>query len=274
VVGLVLLGLVAVLVIPSLTDLEVPGRTPSGTARPTPSGSSTTPGTPSASPTPTMPSDPKDVLKKNPIYALKVPARCGSQSIPASAAAFRTQVKALVNCENVAWKKALASTPVKFAKPKITFYGTRTNSPCGKLGSTFPAAYCSANRTLYFSTASYQQGRYFRLAVAEFAMHEYAHHVQELADILSSSWAMDESSSATSRRIELQAHCMAHYQMTHSGMGYSSADRSDLEYQFGYTNDSSGHGSTTAQRYWGRRGLSGGTIGACNTWSVKPRLVR
>ncbi len=272
VVGLILLGLVAVLVLPSLGDLQVPGLGPSATSRPSPHASSTK--KPSSKPTATMPTDPKDILKKNPIYALKVPAKCDYEGRPATATAFRAQVKALVGCENAAWKKALASTPVRFEKPKITFYGSRTSSPCGKLGSTFPAAYCGPNRTLYFSTASYQQGRYYRLAVAQFAMHEYAHHIQQLAEILPSSWVMDENAATTSRRIELQAHCMAHYQLTHSGLGFTSSDRSDLEYQFGYTNDASGHGSTTAERYWGRRGLSAKTIGACDTWSVKPRVVR
>jgi predicted metalloprotease len=279
-VGVIMLGLVAALVLPSLNQLQATGRQPSHSARPTPTGSSPTGkptkkpnGSPTPTPTSTMPSDAKSVLRKNPIYALKVPAHCEYQTSPLTAGIFRAQVKALVKCENTAWQKALASTPVEFGKPKIRFYGTRVSSPCGKLGSTFPAAYCSSNRTLYFSTASYTQGRYYRLAVAQFVMHEYAHHVQTLSSILPSSWALGESSSATSRRIELQAHCMAHYQLTHSSMGYNSSDRGDLEYQFGYTNDAKGHGSTTAERYWGRRGLSAGTIGACNTWSVKAGKV-
>ncbi len=272
VVGLVLLGLVAVLVLPSLDVFQTPSGTPSRTAHPAPTGTSTK--KPGTAPKPSMPTDPKDILKKNPVYALTVPARCSYRGRPSSPAAFRSQVKLLVGCENAAWKKALSATPVEFTKPKVTFYGTRVASPCGKLGSAFPAAYCGSDRTLYFSTASYRQGRYYRLAVAQFVMHEYAHHIQQLAEILPSTWVMDETAAATSRRIELQAHCMAHYQLTHSGLGYSPADRADLEYQFGYTNDASGHGSATAERYWGRRGLSAKSIGACNTWSVKPGVVR
>jgi predicted metalloprotease len=220
-----------------------------------------------------MPTDQKELLKSNPIYALKVPAKCPDQGRPSSKAAFRAQVKALMDCENAAWKKALAVTPVEFSKPKVEFYGTKTKSACGTLGSTFPAAYCSADKTMYFATAAYQQGRYYRLAVAQFVMHEYAHHVQQLADITPSSVALRESDALTSRRIELQAHCMAHYQLTHSDLGFDSLDRSDAEYQFGYTNDPKGHGSVKAERYWGRAGLNGSTIGACNTWKVKPSKV-
>jgi predicted metalloprotease len=221
-----------------------------------------------------MPSDPKVLLKQNPIYRLKAPADCPDQSPPTSRTRFRSQVKALVRCENAAWKKALAKSPVTFAAPKVTFYSASAKTPCGRLGTTFPAAYCSTNRTLYFSTAAYAQGRYYRLAVAQFVMHEYAHHVQELAGIFSSSWALDEKSSTTGRRIELQAHCMAHYQLVHSGVGFGSRDRTDAEFQFSYTNDATGHGSVRAERYWGRRGLAATTIGACNTWKVGAAKVK
>jgi predicted metalloprotease len=274
-VCLVVLGLAASLALPWLTHLQAPGR--AATAAPTRSSATSKAGTtPSsgATPTATMPSDPATVLKKNPVYALRVPASCPAQKIPASAAAFRSQVKALVACENAAWKKALAATPVAFSAPKVRFYGASTRSPCGKLGSTYPAAYCTSDHTLYFSTASYRQGRYYRLAVAQFVMHEYAHHVQELAGIFTASSSMSEASSVTTRRIELQAHCMAHYQLTHAKISFSARDRADAEFQFGYTADPKGHGSTTAERYWGRRGLSASTIGACNTWSVKASVVK
>ena len=221
-----------------------------------------------------MPIAPLDVLKKNPIYALKVPANCDYQGTPVSQAAFRRQVRKLVDCQNAAWKKALAPTAVTFHKPSVKFYSSSTASPCGKLGASFPASYCTADSTLYFSGASYLQGRYFRLSVAGFVMHEYAHHVQEVAGIFGATGAMKESASAISRRIELQAHCMAHYELTVSGVGYGATDNRQIEYQWDYTNDPKGHGSTTAERFWGRRGLDGKTIGACNTWSAKASRVK
>ncbi|MFT4108901.1 neutral zinc metallopeptidase, partial [Propionicimonas sp.] len=271
VVAVVLVGLVGAVVVPSLTGLQAvgPSSRHSPTASPSPSA-----GTPSPRSTASMPSDPEMVLKKNPVYALKVPADCPSQRIPTSPARFRAQVKALTSCENAAWRSALASTPVAFSKPKVKFYGSSTSSPCGRLDSAFPASYCSSDRTLYFSTASYQQGRYYRLAVAEFVMHEYAHHVQQLAGIFDSSWVTGEGDMLTSRRIELQAHCMAHYQLTHSRLGFSASDRADSEYQFGYASDASGHGSVKAERYWGRRGLAATSIGACNTWKVARAVVK
>ena len=221
-----------------------------------------------------MPTDPEVLLHRNPVYAIAVPARCPEQRPPSTRAAFRSQVRALVACANVAWKKALAKTPVAFAKPRVSFYGSSTPSPCGRLGDAFPAAYCSADRTLYFATAAYRQGRYYRLAVAQFVMHEYAHHVQELTGIFGSSRSVQEQAAVTSRRIELQAHCMAQYHLTHSGLDFGGQDRADAEYQFGYTNDAAGHGSVKAERHWGRRGLAAATIGACNTWKVKASKVR
>lgn len=265
VVALPVLGRGAAISVP---EPARPTNRPTGTAKPTGSAK------PTSSPSATMPTDPKVLLKANPLYALKVSADCPDQRPPTSRTGFRNQVKALVKCENAAWKKALAKSPVPFAAPKVTFYTSATKSPCGRLGTTFPAAYCSTNRTLYFSTAAYAQGRYYRLAVAQFVMHEYAHHVQELAGIFSSSWVLDEKSSTTGRRIELQAHCMAHYQLVHSAIGFGSRDRADAEFQFSYTNDAAGHGSVKAERYWGRRGLAATTIGACNTWKVAASRVK
>ena len=221
-----------------------------------------------------MPANPLNVLKKNPVYALKVPAKCPYQSMPDSQAAFRKQVGKLVDCENAAWKKALAPTAVEFSKPKVKFYGSSAKSPCGKLGTNFPASYCTGDSTLYFSVQSYVQGRYFRLSVAGLVMHEYAHHVQNLAGIFDATDALDESYAVTTRRIELQAHCMAHYALVVSKVGYNSLDRRELEYQWSYTSDPKGHGSAKAEAYWGGRGLAGKTIGACNTWSVKAARVK
>lgn len=283
VTGVTLVALIATVAVPWLTVTAPPSRSGSGPVVPAPATAptaSTTPTeTPSPSPTPTtptptMPTDPDEVLKQNPIYALKVTAKCPQQRIPSSQSAYREQVRALVDCQNKAWKKALAKTPVKFSKPKVKFYATSTKSPCGKLGTQFPASYCSANHTLYFSRAAYEQGRYFRLSVAHFVIHEYAHHVQELADILGPATLTIKNSSELSRRIELQAHCMAHYGLTNSGLNFSAADRRDAEYQFAYTNDPKGHGSTKAERYWGERGLDAKNIGTCNTWKAKASRVK
>ncbi len=277
IVGVVLLGVVAVLAVPFVTNLQLPADPDQNWPVPSqssPGSKSSSSPKPTGSPTATMPSDPEDVLKKNPVYAIKVPAECPAQSIPSGKASFRTQVKALVDCENTAWRKALAATPVTFSKPKVVFYNTTQASPCGRLGTVYPAAYCTGDRTLYFSTAAYAQGRYYRLAVAQFVMHEYAHHVQELAGIFDADLALDEKPAVTTRRIELQAHCIAHYQLTHSDIGFSASDRADAEFQFSYTTDAKGHGSAAAERYWGRRGLGGSKIGVCNTWKAPASRVK
>ena len=274
-------SLIAALAVPMLTQLpsrhggsSTPSASPGGTPTTRPTASPSPGSTPTPKPTATLPSDPLDILKKNPVYALKVPAKCPYQSMPGSQAAFRKQVSKLVDCENAAWKKALAPTAVEFSKPKVKFYSSSVKSPCGKLGTHFPASYCTSDSTLYFSVQAYLQGRYYRLSVAHLLMHEYAHHVQNLAGIFESTYAMDEASAVTTRRIELQAHCMAHYALTVSGVGYNSVDNREIEYQWGYTNDPTGHGSTKAETFWGKRGLNGKTIGACNTWKVKASRVK
>lgn len=277
--GFVAVGLLFTLAPQSLDWLPTPG---GGVRAPLPSSRGPEPTvsvpTSTASPTPTtgptLPTDAEDLLKNNPIYKLKVPAACPPQQIPRSRTAFRLQVKALVSCENKAWAKALAKLQGVFSKPKVKFYTSSTKSPCGQLGVRFPASYCNSNETLYFSDAAYLQGRYYRLSVAGFVFHEYAHHVQALTKILEASWWPKDSAAVVNRRIELQAHCIAHYQLTHAGVDFSSADRREIERQFNHTNDAKGHGSTTAERYWGRRGFGATTIGACDTWSAKAAKVK
>ena len=284
VAAVVAVSLIAAIAVPALTQL--PGRRGGGptaapsapqataVAKPTGSTTPTAKPTPSPTPTPTMPSDPLVVLKKNPIYALKVPATCAYQGMPNSQASYRKQVGKLLACQNAAWKKALAPTAVEFGKPKVRFYSTSIKSPCGRLGTTFPASYCTGNSTLYFSSAAYAQGSYFRLSVASFVFHEYAHHVQNLAGLFEAMGAMKESAAVTKRRIELQAHCVSHYAFTVSRVGIGSSDIRAIEYQWDHTSDAKGHGSTRAERYWGQRGLDAKTIGACNTWSVKAAKVK
>jgi len=273
-IAVLVVGGLAVVVAVHFMGGRAPGliTAPSPTSTQKPSVSSS--GKPTGKPTPTMPSKPIDVLKKNPIYALKVVAKCPAQSVPATAAAFRKQVKSLVECQNKAWQKALAKTAIEFTKPKIQHYTSSSKSPCGTLGTNFPASYCTADQTLYFSKASFTQGRYYRLAVAEFVIHEYSHHIQTLAKIFNNTEAMKERDASISRRIELQAHCMAQYGLTHSDLSFTAADRADLEYQFGYTSDAEGHGSAKAERYWGLRGLNADNVGACNTWTAKAGRVK
>ena len=281
--GWILLGLLAALLMtgmiltalnPTVTELRTSstGRQPTA-GRPT-TTAPTTP-TPGSSKPMELPDGEKDRLIKNPLYSLRVQAACPSQRVPSSQTAFRKQVKALVDCENKAWSKALSAiSGVTFVAPTVKFYSTSTKSPCGRLNSAYPASYCTGDRTLYFSRAAYLQGRYYRTSVAQFVMHEYAHHVQELVSIFDSSDALAESAAVTTRRIELQAHCMAHYAMTHSSIGFGAADRRDAEYQFDYTTDARGHGSPKAERYWGVRGLQAGNVGACNTWKAKASVVK
>lgn len=289
VVGVLVAAMVAGLVLPAISQLPLFAPVQSPTATPSPvaaspaatAGSATSSGPATSAPpssTPsakaTTPTSPVKILKQNPLYTLKVPASCPKQSIPSSSSAFRSQVKGLVACLNKSWRKALAKTDVEFSKPKIKFYKTSIETACSTLGSNFPAAYCTGDNTLYFSSSAYKQGGYYRLAVAQFVMHEYGHHVQWLTGIFENSRALDESSNKTSRRIELQAHCMAHYQLTHSKVDFDGLDRVDVEYQFDYTNDPSGHGSTKAERYWGERGLDGKSMNACNTWKVPASKVK
>ncbi|HRA76516.1 MAG TPA: neutral zinc metallopeptidase [Propionicimonas sp.] len=145
---------------------------------------------------------------------------------------------------------------------------------CGLLGVEFPALYCPLDSTLYFSAEAWRESSYYRLATAELALHEYAHHVQRLAGIYDVLLAASDTVRGLQRRVELQAHCLAMYELASSDIGLSASDVSDLEYQFAWPGDVEGHGSARAKTRWGRRGLGATTAGACNTWTASGDEVR
>jgi predicted metalloprotease len=214
------------------------------------------------------------VLERNPVYTVSVRPSCPPQREPADEAAYQAQVRALVACLDEAWARALLPTEVGFSAPSVAFYGESLLTVCGLLGVEFPAMYCPLDSTLYFSAESWRESSYYRLATAELAFHEYAHHVQRLAGVYDVLLAASDTVRGLQRRVELQALCLAMYELASSDIGLSATDVSDLEYQFAWPGDVEGHGSTRAKTRWGRRGLGARTAGACNTWTATGDEVR
>lgn len=229
---------------------------------------------PTPTPTPTATRRPADVLERNPVYTVSVRGSCPPQREPVDEAAFQAQVRALVACLDVAWARALQPTEVEFRAPSVALFGESLLTVCGLLGVEFPALYCPLDSTLYFSAEAWRESSYYRLATAELALHEYAHHVQRLAGIYDVLLAASDTVRGLQRRVELQAHCLAMYELASSDIGLSASDVSDLEYQFAWPGDVEGHGSARAKTRWGRRGLGATTAGACNTWTASGDEVR
>jgi predicted metalloprotease len=254
----------------SLPQAAVPG--PSGfplRLRPAPARP-----TPTATQTPATTVDPLAVLQRNELYRLSVRPSCPEQRLPGNEAAFQAQVLALVACLDTVWETAFRGTSVTFSAPAVVFYGESLLTVCGTLGSEFPAMYCPLNSTLYFSAEASRESWYYRLATTEVSFHEYSHHLQRLAGIDDALLMVPETMRGLRRRVELQAHCLAMYQLANSDIGITRQDHADLEYQFAWSADVEGHGSARARTLWGRRGLRARTPGACNTWTATDRDVR
>ncbi len=214
-------------------------------------------------------------LWANAVYRQKMRGACPSQAMPGSYNDFKKRARALVRCQEKGWKRYIQASGYRFQSVGIYFYNKRVTSPCGTAGPRFPAFYCSANRVMYFSTASYKQSKYFRLSLANFVFHEYGHHVQHMTGILSEAWYSSEASTVSRRRIELQAFCLAHYGLRNNkGINVNSRDRYDLAYQWDYASDPVGHGSAKAQNYWGPRGLRATRLSSCSTFNVPASKVK
>ena len=282
-VGLLVVGLVAWAVLVPLLNADRqadPAPLPtSSTAATVPPGSSPPPSalsSPSATPTRkfTPPTDERH-LTKNAIYALKPPvADCPRPRLPASERAYRRLVEGLVKCQNEAWTKAFADVGYELAKVEVQFYKNSVSTPCGAPSKRFPAFYCSTNHAMYFSRAAYDTAHYYRLSIVDAVFHEYAHHIQEEAHILVAADHSDESQAVVTRRIELQATCMAAIaDSTMNGIGFSQQDEVELRYQYSHGGEEV-HGSNNAQSYWGPRGFRAKTMGACNTWKAPASKVK
>lgn len=273
----------------SATAGPTPSATPSPTtsATPSPSTSASNPPPPPAqptiprTPTPKLPtvtnkaSKGPSILVNNPLYRETPSGRCPPQAFTSSKAAWRKQISRLVTCLGEAWRPAVERAGFAFQPVKTVFYSNSVGTPCGRSLPQFPAFYCTANLTMYFSADARDMSSYYRLAAASFVIHEYFHHVQNLIRVWDGLYHLTEDFRVITRRIELQTFCVTHLVLrTVKGFNVTYDDYQDLAFQWAHTSDPVGHGSTKAQLLWGPRGFWGKTVAACNTWPVKPQWVK
>lgn len=242
---------------------------PTSSARPSASGSAQ----PTTSTEPSGSSGHPD-LTDNPLYPLTVSGSCPAVQTPDSLAAYKAQVGALLDCLAGIFDPLIERSGAVPIKVGHTFYGSRVDTPCGSEADAY-AFYCESDRTIYLSDEVYEDSQYARLSVADTVIHEYGHHVQEMAGIFEAAEELDESQAVIVRREELQVFCWTYYVFaTVPSFAISETDRAFFLDLWAHTNDPEGHGTVTAQEYWGARGLAGRNLGACNTWSVPNSKVR
>lgn len=193
------------------------------------------------------------VLVANAAYATASPA-VTCPAVPRSAASrdeLRTYVTGLIGCLNRELGAYLGSPPAQ-----AMFFSGRVDTKCGALTST---AYCPSAMTIYFDPDEYNPSK---IDHAQYVwVHEYMHHVQQWAGILSAGYAEGADRMDVSRRIELQAVCWeTMFAARQQWMRWDFRS-----WYYGYSGDER-HGSTVNIRLWGAHGARNSTLGSCNTW--------
>lgn len=181
-----------------------------------------------------------------------------------------------------------------YAQPKLVLFTDAVQSACGIAQSATGPFYCPEDRKVYLDLGFFQELEQRFQAPGDFAKayviaHEVGHHVQNQLGIMEQTEELRSrtgrrGANAISVRTELQADCLAGVWANHSnklnnllekgdvesGLNAASAigdDRLQRETRGYVTPDSFTHGSSAQRVEWFKRGLDGGKISSCDTFS-------
>ncbi len=181
-----------------------------------------------------------------------------------------------------------------YQEPKLVLYSGVTPTACGTGQAAMGPFYCPGDQKVYLDLSFFQDLKARYKAPGDFAQayviaHEIGHHVQNLLGISDQvQSARQRTSEAEGNRLsvqlELQADCLAGVWAHHAhasrqvledgdveeAMAAASAigdDRLQKQAQGYAVPDSFTHGSSDQRMRWFRRGLDGGRVSGCDTFS-------
>jgi hypothetical protein len=191
------------------------------------------------------------------------------------------------------WTSIFAETGMTYIQPKLVLFSGGAESACGYAQSATGPFYCPEDQKVYIDLAFYRELKDQYGAPGDFAQayviaHEVGHHVQNLLG------TMDEvnriqatSGTVTANRysvmLELQADCFAGVWASQTDRAQHIIEPGDVEEALnaasqigddtlqretqGYVvPDSFTHGTSAQRVRWFQAGLTGGTIGSCDTF--------
>jgi uncharacterized protein len=189
------------------------------------------------------------------------------------------------------WAGILPAQGVPYRHAKLVLYRDLTSSGCGRADSATGPFYCPEDEKVYIDLGFYDELKQRFGAPGQFAQayvlaHELGHHVQNLLGIERKVHALQEQNSgavnALSVKMELQADCFAGIWAkstdqrhlleagdVESAMGAAAAVGDDRlqKMSTGHVSpDSFTHGSSAQRTQWFQKGMTEGTIEACNTF--------
>ncbi|QVQ54999.1 neutral zinc metallopeptidase [Spiractinospora alimapuensis] len=234
-----------------------------------------------------------DLVEANPLYGSgqMEPGDCDRPDLdtddPESMAAF---LHGLTDCMDETWEDQFEDGDSSFHPPVRHFWTVNGQSPCGRFPSADRAAfYCEMNQGLYLGVEDIVQSSHDSEDWESYAMllsHEYAHHVQSEAGIISGYRALRarEGDSARgeswTRRNELQANCFggAFLGTLEDSLPIDDESREELISDARARGDSDAadrrtHGTPDNGELWANHGFDRMDPAACNTWDARDELV-
>jgi len=202
------------------------------------------------------------------------------------------------NSLDVYWAGESPQLQVDYRTPSVILFDGSTSTGCGQASSATGPFYCPPDETIYIDTSFFDELRTRfgasggTLSEMYVVAHEWGHHIQQLAGILSSTDHSLTGPASDSVRTELQADCLAG-----AWVGAASTIRDENGVTFlepvtdtqiadalnaasvigddriqqqsggGVDPESWTHGSSASRQKWFQTGLAQGT-GACDTFAV------
>jgi hypothetical protein len=193
------------------------------------------------------------------------------------------------------WSAIFQSQGLQYIPPKLVLYRDAMPTACGSGRAAAGPFYCPLDRKVYLDLSFFQQLAAEFQAPGEFAeayvlAHEVGHHVQNLlgiADQVRSVQARASQAQANqlSVKLELQADCFAGVWARHADATKHILEQGDVESALraasavgddslqrraqGYVvPESFTHGTSAERVDWFKRGLAGGSLQSCDTFSA------
>ena len=193
------------------------------------------------------------------------------------------------------WGAIFQQGGAEYVPPKLVLYRDAMPTACGTGRAAAGPFYCPLDRKVYLDLGFFQQLADEFQAPGQFAeayvlAHEVGHHVQNLLGIADRVRAAQERASQAqanqlSVKLELQADCFAGVWARHADETKHILEQGDVESALraasavgddtlqrrtqGYVvPESFTHGTSGERTSWFKRGMSGGSIESCDTFSA------
>jgi len=188
------------------------------------------------------------------------------------------------------WQPLLQNRGVRFTPATFTAYDNATPTGCGVGQTSAGPFYCLGDAHIYldlsfFNELSQRFGAPGEFARAYVIAHEYGHHIQNILGVMDRRGGPSRGADNGSVRTELQADCYAGVWAYHANQQFAILQNGDVEgalraassvgddtlqkeNQGVIVPDSFTHGSSAQRVRWFQRGLEGGRMDACDTFSA------